>query len=151
MFKALHQVSLITLLLALPLIAIGQEAGAKRAKQRDGVFVHISHGKDDPHRLLMGFQMATTMAEAGKDVIVYCDIEAVHVLTADAPDIEMKPFKNLHSMLDGLQKKGVIVMACPTCMKVAGIEPAALRRGITVADKDKFFTFTKGRILTIDY
>jgi hypothetical protein len=33
------------------------------AEKRDGVFVHISHGPDDPHRVLMGLQMARIMAE----------------------------------------------------------------------------------------
>ena len=35
----------------------------------DGVFIHISHGKDDPHRVVMALQMANIMAE-DKDVAV---------------------------------------------------------------------------------
>jgi hypothetical protein len=42
-------------------------------------------------------------------------------------------------------------MACPTCLKAAGKTPEDLAEGISVADKDKFFNFTKGRILSIDY
>jgi hypothetical protein len=42
-------------------------------------------------------------------------------------------------------------MACPGCLKNAGKTPEDLRPGITVADKDKFFNFTKGRILTLNY
>lgn len=68
---------------------------------RGGVFVHISHGSDDPHRLLMGLQMAVTMAEDKKDV--------------------------------------------------AGVNSDDLRPGVTVARKDRFFSFTSGRILSIDY
>jgi hypothetical protein len=42
-------------------------------------------------------------------------------------------------------------MACPGCLKAAGKSPADLAPGILVADKARFFSFTKGRILTLDY
>jgi predicted peroxiredoxin len=47
--------------------------------------------------------------------------------------------------------KGVDIFVCPTCLKVAGYNPEDLMEGIQVAQKDKFFSFTKGRILTLDY
>ncbi|MCU0452516.1 MAG: DsrE family protein [Bacteroidetes bacterium] len=135
----------------LPTVLLGQLVSPAADRPRDGVFVHISHGSDDVHRLLMGMQMAVTMAEAKKDVIIYCDIEAVKVLKADAPDISMKPFRSLHELLERLAKLHVRVMACPTCMKVAGMEANDLRAGVEVANKDRFFDFTAGRMLTIDY
>lgn len=118
---------------------------------RDGVFVHITHGADNPHRLLMALKMAVTMAEGGKDVLVYCDIEAVKVLTKDAQSIKFEQFPSLNELLDRLQELKVAVLACPTCMKVAHIEANALRPGVRVAQKDLFFSFTKGRILSLDY
>jgi hypothetical protein len=42
-------------------------------------------------------------------------------------------------------------MVGPTCLKAAGKVPDDLAPGIQIADKDRFFTFTKGRILTMDY
>jgi hypothetical protein len=43
------------------------------------------------------------------------------------------------------------VYACPTCLKIAGFTPKDLMEGVQVAQKDKFFNFTKGRIITLDY
>jgi hypothetical protein len=43
------------------------------------------------------------------------------------------------------------VFACPTCLNIAGFKPEDLMDGIQAAQKDKFFTFTKGRIITLDY
>ncbi len=37
------------------------------------------------------------------------------------------------------------------CMAKAEIKPEDLKEGIIIAEKEKFFNFTKGRILTIDY
>lgn len=42
-------------------------------------------------------------------------------------------------------------MACPGCFAAAGKSAADLASGIQVADTQKFFSFTNGRILTLDY
>jgi predicted peroxiredoxin len=117
---------------------------------KDGVFVHLTAGPKDAHRVLMALQMANIMAES-RDVLVYCDIQAIEVLLKDAPDIEYSHFPSAHKALKNLQDKKVTVMACPGCLKAAGKTAADLREGVKVAEKDAFFDFTKGRILTLDY
>jgi len=99
----------------------------------------------------MALKMAVTMAEGKKDVLVYCDIEAVKVLTSTAKDVGMEGFPTLSELLGRLAELKVKVLACPTCMKVAGIEQSDLRAGIHVAERELFFSFTKGRILSLDY
>ena len=124
---------------------------AKPAAPQEGVFIHVSHGADDPHRLLMALRMATVMAEGGRGALVYCDIEAVKVLAKDAPDVTLPPFPSAQAQLAHLQELGVRVRACPTCMKVAGLEESSLREGVRVADREEFFSFVPGRILSLDY
>ncbi|MDX9942244.1 MAG: DsrE family protein [Bacteroidales bacterium] len=116
----------------------------------DGVFIHISSGYDDPHRALMPLKMATLMAE-DKDVLVYMDIEAVKLLVKDARDLSHANFESAHTYIRMLLEKNVGVYACPTCLEAAGYQPEDLMEGIQLAQKDKFFSFTKGRILTLDY
>jgi peroxiredoxin family protein len=65
--------------------------------------------------------------------------------------MNFKDFPTLHELLDQLADKKVTMMACPTCMKVAGYKPEDLRSGIIIAEKERFFNFTKGRIVTLDY
>lgn len=98
----------------------------------------------------MPLKMATIMAE-DKDVLVYLDINAVKFLVKDAKDLEMDGFESAHSYLKQLIDKGIGVYACPTCLKVAGFSPDDLMEGIQAAQKDKFFNFTEGRIITLDY
>jgi len=117
---------------------------------RDGIFIHITQCYDDPHSVLMPLKMAVMMADS-KDVLIYLDIHAVQFLTKDAKDITFADFESAHTYIKQLAAKGVSVLACPTCMKIAGIEPEDLRDGVQVAQKDKFFNFTKGRIITLDY
>ncbi len=120
------------------------------APVKDGVFIHITECYDDPHRALMPLKMATMMA-VDKDVLVYMDIHAVHLLTKDSKDLTFADFESAHTYIKRLIEMKVGVYACPTCMKIAGIEPADLMEGVQVAQKDKFFNFTKGRIITLDY
>lgn len=117
---------------------------------RDGVFIHITQCYDDPHRVLMPLKMAVMMAD-DKDVIVYLDIHAVEFLFKGAKDITYADFESAHTYIKQLAVKGVGVYACPTCMKIAGIDPEELIEGVQVAQKDKFFNFTEGRIITLDY
>ena len=117
---------------------------------RDGVFIHITECYDDPHRVLMPLKMATLMA-ADKDVLVYMDIHSVHLLVKDAEDINFADFESAHTYIRKLIEMKVGVYACPTCLKVAGYTPDDLMEGVQVANKDRFFDFTKGRIITLDY
>jgi len=49
------------------------------SETRDAVFMHINHGGDDPHRLLMALHMAVLMSET-QDVLVYIDIKGVEAI-----------------------------------------------------------------------
>ncbi len=57
-----------------------------------------------------------------KDVLIYMDIHAVNLLVNGSEDLT-------HD----------------------GFEPADLKEGIQTAQKGKFFNFTKGWIITLDY
>jgi len=118
--------------------------------ETDGVFIHISEGYNDAHKALMPLKMATIMAN-DKDVLIYMDIHAVNLLVKGSEDLMFDGFESAHTYLKQLLDMEVGIYACPTCLKVAGFEPADLLDGIKTADKDKFFNFTKGRIITLDY
>jgi predicted peroxiredoxin len=120
------------------------------APVRDGVFIHITESYNDPHRVLMPLKMALLMS-VDKDVIVYMDIHAVGLLVKGAKDMNFADFESAQAYIRQLIDKKVLVCACPTCLKIAGFKPEDLMDGVQVARKDKFFDFTKGRILTLDY
>jgi len=118
--------------------------------ETDGVFIHISEGYNDAHRALMPLKMATIMAD-DKDVLIYMDILAVNLLVKGSEDLTHDGFESAHTHIKQLLDMGVGIYACPTCLGVAGFEPDDLMDGIKTAEKDKFFNFTKGRIITLDY
>jgi predicted peroxiredoxin len=136
--------------LASAAILLAGVSGVGAAEPRDGVFIHITHGKDDPHRVLMALNMARIMSE-DRDVLVYFDIKGVEVVLKDSKDITYAHFPSSKQQLSALSKKGVVLMVCPGCLKAAGKTSNDLATGIEIADKDRFFSFTKGRILPLDY
>ena len=143
---------IIILVMSLAFMSCNQqnENTATQEEVKDGIFIHISHGTDDPHRVLMALSMAEKMSE-DKDVTVYSDITGIDVVLKDSPDITFSHFPGSKTQIQNLLNKGITIMACPGCLKAAEKTPEDLAEGISVADKDKFFNFTKGRILTIDY
>ncbi len=117
---------------------------------KDGLFIHLSSGYDNPHKVLMALKMASMMA-MDENVLVYADIKAVDLLLKDSKDLSYKTFPTLFELLDKLAEQKVTVMACPACLEAAGYKAEDLRPGVILADKHKFFNFTKGKILTLDY
>jgi len=99
----------------------------------------------------MALKMATVMADGQKDVLVYCDIDAVKLLVKGAPEVKHNAFPSAQELLAKLAEMKVPVRACPSCLKAAGKTSDDLLPGIQLADRAEFFSFTKGRILTLDY
>ena len=120
------------------------------AEPRDGVFIHVSHGPEAPHRVLMALNMATMMADS-RDVLVYFDITGVDAVLKSTEDFGFDPFPSLKAQMSTLGDKGVALVACPGCLRAAGHGPEDLAEGVEVAQKEGFFAFTEGRILTLDY
>jgi len=134
------------------LVLLGGLAAMKsqEPEPRDGMFIHVSHGMDDPHRVVMALRMAEIMQEE-RDVLMYFDIKGIEVCLKDAEDIQFSQMPSARTQIRKLLDNKVTIMACPGCLRAAGKTLDDLTEGIQIADKDKFFTFTKGRILTMDY
>ncbi len=143
---------LAVLLSAAALVAGCQSAGSHGlgSVTRDGVFVHVSKGDEDPHAVLMALKMATLMS-ADRDVLVYFDLKGINVVLKDAKDVSFPTFDSSKAQITALINKGIPLYVCPGCLKATGKKPEDVMPGVKIAEKDAFFSFTKGRILTLDY
>lgn len=139
---------LLLLLCALPWCPL--QGAAEEESVRDGVFVHVSHGTDHPHRLLMALRLARIMAET-RDVLVFFDVDGVRAILEGAEDVEAPGFESLSVQLEALRVTEAVLLACPMCVEAAGAKEEDLVDGVQYAEADRFFSFTEGRILTLDY
>jgi len=123
---------------------------AETEKPTDGAFIHISKGSADTHDVLMALMLADKFSSSN-DVLVFFDKEGIELVTKDAPNLEMDPFDTSDEVFKRLVDAGVEILACPACMEISGVNMDDLRVGVKVAEKERFFDFTEGRILTLDY
>lgn len=146
-----HRVAVVALI-AMAMLQGGCTATGKStaATVRDGVFIHIKSGPSSAHSVLMGLRMAQIMA-ADHDVLVYFDVDGINVVMQGAPELNLKPFGSAQALLQDLLAKKVPVYACPGCLAALGKTTDQLHPGVQVAQKEAFFSFTRGRILTLDY
>jgi predicted peroxiredoxin len=119
-------------------------------KKTDGVFIHISKGAADPHDVLMALMLADKFSTTN-DVLVFFDKEGIEMVMKGAPNLEMEPFDASDEIFERLLAHDATILACPACMKVAGVEESELRDGVKIAEKEMFLDFTEGRILSLDY
>lgn len=143
----IYLVVILSLCLLIPIVNAQETI---QQQEKEGLFLHISTSYDNPHRLLMPLKMASLMAQ-DKAVLIYMDIEAVKILVKNSKDITHPEFESAHTYIKKLLEMGVEIYACPTCLKVAGYTTEDLMDGIKPANKDRFFNFTKGRILSLSY
>lgn len=147
------RMGIVVLLISVTLCMTGCQSSGRCSKDtapRDGVFVHIGSGVENPHAVLMGLRMATLMA-ADHDVLVYFDLRGAGVVLEDAPDLEFAPFESSQAQLRALVATKTPLYVCPGCLKALGKTAADVMPGVKIAEKEGFFNFTKGRILTLDY
>jgi predicted peroxiredoxin len=126
------------------------EAAPEPEPKTDGVFLHISKGSGDTHDVLMALMLADKFSTSN-DVLVFFDKEGIEMVTKDAPNLEMDPFDSSDDIFSRLVDLDVTILACPACMQVSGVAEEDLRPGVQMAEKEQFFDFTEGRILTLDY
>lgn len=139
-------------LLAAACIRVSSEGESypEHEAKTDGAFIHISKGAADTHDVLMALMLADKFSTSN-DVLVFFDKEGIELLTRNAPNLEMDPFDASDDIFKRLIENGATILACPACMKVSGVEEGDLREGVKIAEKEMFFDFTEGRILSLDY
>ncbi len=139
-------------LLAASCIRVDQAPGEGRWENPpdDGAFIHITKGADHAHEVLMGLMLADKFSTS-RDVLLFFDIKGIEMAVKGAPNLQMDPFDPSDEIFERLADRHVTILACPACLEAAGYDEGDLRRGVRLADKDDFFDFTDGRILSIDY
>ena len=116
----------------------------------DGLFIHLSSGPDAPRRVAMAMTMAAAFA-ADHPVLIYADLDAVALFVQDAEMVAVEGYQPVDEQLARLKSSGVMLRVCPTCLAAAGYATTDLAAGVKLADKREFFSFTDGRIISVDY
>ena len=118
----------------------------------DKVVIGLTHGLDDPERVLIGYLMGVEALRKGKQVLMWLTKDGVHVATpgfADKVEVPGAPLvTDLHKEYVA---SGGRFYACPVCVKTRGLENSEWVEGAEVKGAPSLFEFTEGGALTFNY
>ena len=118
----------------------------------DKVVISLTHGLDDPERVLISYLMGVEALRKGKSVLMWLTKDAVHVATEgfaeqvvvpDAPNVA-----ELHAEYVG---SGGRFYACPVCVKTRGLQEASWVSTAEVKGAPSVYEFAEGGALTFSY
>jgi len=95
------------------------------------IVVHIGQYSNDLHSATMGVSLAGKMQEAGAEVTIFVDREAVRMGEQGQPLLRYGD-SDLEVLLSDFLEGGGSVLVCPHCAELGGVEPGELRSGFAM-------------------
>jgi sulfur relay (sulfurtransferase) complex TusBCD TusD component (DsrE family) len=127
----------VVLTVATLLVALGAlgstPALAQEAKKN--VVVHIGQYSNDLHSATMGVSLAHQLQEAGAQVTVFVDREAVRMGEQGQPLLTYGD-SDLDALLSNYLDGGGSVLVCPHCAELGGVELSELRDGFEMGTRE---------------
>ncbi|MFM7441365.1 MAG: DsrE family protein [Snowella sp.] len=109
-------------------------AQAKPANKQS-IIVHLRHGTDDLHAVIMALKMASGLQNKGASVILLLTQEGVRI--ADTRQPQNLRWGNspmtIGEMYENFVKAGGKVIVCPVCAEAVGLTANSLRPGAQFA------------------
>jgi uncharacterized protein len=118
----------------------------------DKVVVGLTHGLDDPERVLLAYLMGVEAVRKDKQVVMWLTQDAVNVVTpgfADKVEVPDAPLvADLHAEY---VERGGRFQACPVCMRSRGLTGTDMVPNAEVNGASVLYEFTEGGALTFNY
>lgn len=123
---------------------------AQTAQNKNGFLVHLSSG-DSQFKIIKALQIAENMNKNGNAVLLYFDTDATYLTLEETEDFIFLE-QSYKTLLDRLITSEVDVRVCKgNLMKGLGKTEKDLISGVKLGEPDMFFTFTEGKVISLDY
>jgi len=112
------------------------KASGPGAKQTSAapVLVNVTRGKNDLHAASMGLGLALSAAKAGRQTVVFLNVQAAAFAAAGLPtDLRFEDFPPIRQLVGDLVASGAKVYVCGHCAKVCKVDTGKLVPGVLVA------------------
>jgi predicted peroxiredoxin len=118
----------------------------------DKVVIGLTHGLDDPERVLIGYLMGVEALRKGKQVLMWLTQDAVHVATPGfAEKVEVPGAPVVADLHQEYVASGGRFYACPVCVNTRGLQNSEWVEGAEVKGAPSLYEFTEGGALTFNY
>jgi predicted peroxiredoxin len=139
-----HPRSTVALVVGILMVSVCYVAYAGRtdasARPKGALVVNLTSGQEDLHAVNMALELAGHGLDDGRQVILFLNVRAPEVGSKKLPPTCALAGKlPITDMLRKVIQRGGIVLCCPSCMKVVGIDEADLLPGIKLATREGLF------------
>jgi uncharacterized protein len=118
----------------------------------DKVVVGLTHGLDDPERVLLAYLMGVEAVRKDKQVVMWLTQDAVHVVTPGfAEQVKVPDAPAVADLHAEYIDKGGRFQACPVCVRSRGLTDAPMVANAEVNGAAALYEFTEGGALTFNY
>jgi len=114
------------------------------------VVVHIGQYSNDLHSATMGVSLAHKMQEAGAQVTIFVDREAVRMGEQGQPLLTYGD-SDLDALLANYLDGGGSVLVCPHCAELGGVESGELRSGFAMGTTESITALFMNADTVISY
>jgi len=114
------------------------------------IVVHIGQYSNDLHSATMGVSLAGKLQEAGAEVTLFIDREAVRMGDRGQPLLRYGD-SDLDALLSNYLDSGGSVLVCPHCAELGGVEPGELRSGFTMGTPESIAALFMNADTVISY
>ena len=125
-------VALVTALVLILMMSLLAPSTALAEDAQKNIVVHIGQYTNDLHSATMGLGLAGRLQEAGAQVTVFVDREAVRLGDKGHP-LLIYGDSDLDELLSSFLDGGGSVLVCPHCARLGGVEADELRDGFKMA------------------
>lgn len=116
------------------------------------VVIGLTHGAEEPERVLIAYLMGVEALRAGKQALMWLTQDGVHVATKGyVDDVSVPDTPSIPDLHDEYVERGGRFFACPVCVKTRDIEDAEWVATAEVKGAPSLYEFTEGGALTFNY
>ncbi len=118
----------------------------------DKVVVGLTHGLDDPERVLLAYLMGVEGLRKEKQVVMWLTQDAVNVITPGfAEQVKVPDAPAVADLHAEYVERGGRFQACPVCVRSRGLTDSAMVPNAEVSGASVLYEFTEGGALTFNY
>ena len=118
----------------------------------DKVVVGLTHGLDDPERVLLAYLMGVEALRKNKQVVMWLTQDGVNVVSPGfAEQVEVPDAPAVADLHAEFIERGGRFQACPVCVRSRGLADTPMVDNAEVNGAAALYEFTEGGALTFNY
>lgn len=119
---------------------------------QDKVLIGLTHGQDDPERVLISYLVGVESLRAGKEALMFLTQDGIFVATEGfAKTIDVADAPSIAELHDEYVERGGRFYACPVCVKTRKAHDASWLPSAEIKGVPSVLEYTSDGALVFNY